>query len=267
MLKLLIQFCWGGNGIMALNQILALKEVAGWHRDLAGLFDRQLDSELPTLLCGAMRQFIDHDNFILKVYDAGSDRPTIIAHDIPAHRHPQYFGAYFSSAYKQDPLLQRMAHGTGAQIVQINSATCALESSAYYQTYYHELQLNDEVDILLPMESGQSLVLSMGRRDGVTQRDELATLNSVYPLVECLLRKFWKQHASPLAGAHEQPVLTNREREVIQWMLNGKGTKEIARLLDISVQTVKVHRRNVYAKLGVSTELQLCSLLAAKPLP
>ncbi|WP_223460896.1 LuxR C-terminal-related transcriptional regulator [Pseudomonas sp. GL-RE-19] len=40
----------------------------------------------------------------------------------------------------------------------------------------------------------------------------------------------------------------------------------MARVLEISAQTIKVHRRNIYAKLGVNTELQLCSLFAATAL-
>lgn len=262
---------------MALNQILSLQEVANWNMTLARLFDRQLEDELPGLLSNAMKQFIDHDTFILKAYDHGSDLPMIISHDIPAHRQYQYFDIYFAAAYKDDPLLGKLRYDGTGSVVQINASTCPLKNSTYYRTYYEDLHLNDEIDILLPVAPRQSLVLSIGRQGGVAHDDELATLSSVYPLIECLLKNFWTQRATKQAllchsvearlDNFGEQVLTTREREITRWMLQGKCTKEIARILDISAQTIKVHRRNIYAKLGVNTELQLCSLFAATALP
>ncbi|WP_223460877.1 hypothetical protein [Pseudomonas sp. GL-RE-19] len=218
---------------MALNQILSLKEVANWHKDLTGLFDRQLENDLPGLLSDAMKQFIEHDTFILKVYDHGSDLPIIISHDIQAHRHYQYFETYFASAYKDDPLLEKLQYDGTGSVIQINASTCALKNSAYYRTYYEDLHLNDEIDILLPVAPRQSLVLSIGRRGGVAHEDELATLSSVYPLIECLLKNFWKQRLAQqdvrlmphsvetrLATFGEE-LLTVREREITRWMLQG----------------------------------------------
>ncbi|WP_123511633.1 helix-turn-helix transcriptional regulator [Pseudomonas frederiksbergensis] len=264
---------------MALNQILSLQEVANWNRVLARLFDRQLENDLPGLLSDAMKQFIEHDTFILKVYDHGNDLPIIISHDIPTHRHYQYFENYFASAYKEDPLLKKLRYDGTGSVVQINANTCSLKNSAYYRTYYEDLNLNDEIDILLPVAPRQSLVLSIGRWGDVAHEDELATLSSVYPLIECLLKNFWKQRSAqqdvrPMPHSVEtrlatfgEEQLTVREREITRWMLQGKCTKEIARVLEISAQTIKVHRRNIYAKLGVNTELQLCSLFAATALP
>ncbi|MNQ98388.1 transcriptional regulator NarP [compost metagenome] len=43
-------------------------------------------------------------------------------------------------------------------------------------------------------------------------------------------------------------------------MLRGNSSKAIAKRLDISQETVKVHRRNLYSKLGVSSQSELFSL-------
>lgn len=48
-------------------------------------------------------------------------------------------------------------------------------------------------------------------------------------------------------------VLTNREREVLKLIAEGKPNKKIARLLSISVRTVEHHRLSVMKKLGVSS--------------
>ena len=45
--------------------------------------------------------------------------------------------------------------------------------------------------------------------------------------------------------------LTPRQREVLQLIAEGRSTKEIAGILDISVNTVKTHRLKLMEKLGV----------------
>ena len=54
----------------------------------------------------------------------------------------------------------------------------------------------------------------------------------------------------PVASATAPlPQLAAREREVVQLLAEGKTSKDIARLLQISVQTVETHRRNIMSKL------------------
>lgn len=47
--------------------------------------------------------------------------------------------------------------------------------------------------------------------------------------------------------------LTAREAEVLYWMAEGKTNPEIAIILDASLNTVKKHANNLFAKLGVET--------------
>jgi len=49
-----------------------------------------------------------------------------------------------------------------------------------------------------------------------------------------------------------QPTLTSREIEVIELVAAGRRDKEIAIALTISTHTVRVHIKNIFAKLGVS---------------
>jgi two-component system nitrate/nitrite response regulator NarL len=48
------------------------------------------------------------------------------------------------------------------------------------------------------------------------------------------------------------PVLTRREREVLQLISSGLSAPEAARRLNLSTTTVKTHLQRVYEKLGVS---------------
>ncbi len=51
--------------------------------------------------------------------------------------------------------------------------------------------------------------------------------------------------------------LTVRELEVLQLIVDGKSNKEIARLLEVSVNTVAVHRANIMDALGIHKTAEL----------
>ena len=55
-------------------------------------------------------------------------------------------------------------------------------------------------------------------------------------------------------------LLTSREREVMQWVVGGKSSKVIARLLDISIRTVEVHSKNVMAKMQAQSVVELLQM-------
>jgi two-component system, LuxR family, response regulator FixJ len=61
--------------------------------------------------------------------------------------------------------------------------------------------------------------------------------------------------------------LSTRQREVMQLLLTGKGTKEIARDLGISTKTLEKHRALVLTKMGVESVVELMRLVLAPDLP
>lgn len=58
-------------------------------------------------------------------------------------------------------------------------------------------------------------------------------------------------------------TLTPREREVIECVLAGKSSKEIASALGISPRTAEAHRHNLLHKFGVGTAMELIAMSAA----
>jgi DNA-binding NarL/FixJ family response regulator len=58
------------------------------------------------------------------------------------------------------------------------------------------------------------------------------------------------------AAAEREAELSAREVEVLRLMAQGHGNEEIARLLTISVATVKNHVSSILAKLGVDNRIQ-----------
>lgn len=55
--------------------------------------------------------------------------------------------------------------------------------------------------------------------------------------------------------------LTEREREVMQLVVDGRPNKLIADALAISVRTVEVHRARVFEKMGVKSAVELANVL------
>jgi len=62
--------------------------------------------------------------------------------------------------------------------------------------------------------------------------------------------------ARRLAARVGRPELSSREMEVLRWIVQGMSNKEIGGHLAIAESTVKLHVRNLMAKLGVSDRTQ-----------
>ena len=62
------------------------------------------------------------------------------------------------------------------------------------------------------------------------------------------------------AGSAIADQLTSREREIVGLLTRGSSNKDVARLLNISDGTVKIHLHNVYQKLGVTSRSKLIEI-------
>jgi DNA-binding NarL/FixJ family response regulator len=63
------------------------------------------------------------------------------------------------------------------------------------------------------------------------------------------------EQRSALKG--ERNALTPREMEVLQMIVDGKSNKEIATVLELSANTVAVHRANIMNTLGIHKTAEL----------
>lgn len=61
----------------------------------------------------------------------------------------------------------------------------------------------------------------------------------------------------PLADAEPAPVLSARELEVLQLIVNGKSNKDIAAMLNLSANTIAVHRANIMQALDIHNTAEL----------
>jgi len=74
-----------------------------------------------------------------------------------------------------------------------------------------------------------------------------------------LVRRFGAS-CSPRAPTAPQRPLTNREREVLRLMAEGKTYKEVGVGLDIAIDTVRTHVRRLYRKLEVNNAREAAAL-------
>jgi DNA-binding NarL/FixJ family response regulator len=111
-------------------------------------------------------------------------------------------------------------------------------------------------------------VLSAGARGYVLKSDAGRHLTSAVEALshrrpfftarvsEALLDAFLKSSAKEDEGSAFR-TLTNREREIVQMLAEGKSNKEIAAKLSISIKTVETHRATVMRKLDISSIVEL----------
>ena len=131
------------------------------------------------------------------------------------------------------------------------------------------------MDFLAEVSDRTTLVLVVGRREKMFTKTELDRLRLIEPIVAAALRNIWDRldvdeasvtrndslhrRLTQCFDAFGESLLTDREREITQLLLRGHSVKSIARVLDIAPGTVMVHKRNLFSKLGISSQYELFS--------
>ncbi|MEM6578344.1 MAG: helix-turn-helix transcriptional regulator, partial [Pseudomonadota bacterium] len=120
-----------------------------------------------------------------------------------------------------------------------------------------------------------ALLISLGSRNTAFTPDAKAfeALEALLPLIAVLARRKWPaptpedvatapqigRHIGRAVDAFGRSILSGREAQTLQLILRGHSSKSIARLLGNSPETVRAHRKRVYAKLGVTSQGELFS--------
>jgi FixJ family two-component response regulator len=73
-----------------------------------------------------------------------------------------------------------------------------------------------------------------------------------------------QQAATRAANVQRLALLTTRERQILDLLVGGKTSKEIATSLGVSVRTVEGHRARIYVKTEVSSVAQLIRVVLAQ---
>jgi DNA-binding NarL/FixJ family response regulator len=93
-------------------------------------------------------------------------------------------------------------------------------------------------------------------------RDVLNAIHLASRGLQVLPRAASNPAAGSIAGGR---LLTQREAEVLPLLQLGRSNAQIAAALQVGVETVRTHARNIYDKLGVSSRRELAAPPAPEP--
>lgn len=150
------------------------------------------------------------------------------------------------------------------------------ETSEYFSSYLGATGLVDDVGFVARVNEETAIHLSLGRHSGTKRfrASEVARFRSLSAvLVPGMLSVLGKpakrdpqshasvEHRFLKASREAGTEISTREAEVAALIVQGHSSRAIGLNLGISGHTVKVHRRNLYKKLGISSQSELFGLL------
>lgn len=125
---------------------------------------------------------------------------------------------------------------------------------------------DDDVRVIEALAAGAHGYLVKGDPVPVMQERLAAVLRGepvVSPVIaRRVLKEFLEASARSSADVPSRLVdgdsshLTQREHDVLHQIATGRTVAEVARLLDVSTNTVKTHLKSIYVKLGVRTRVR-----------
>ena len=252
---------------------LTLQDVA-WHDAMGRVIETLDQPGFWTALVRLLGRYVPVDNWVVLIYSAG--KPHVLAESPGADGGmDSLFQDYLKGLYLLDPfyIANRESPRSGLFRLQDVAPEC-FEQTDYYQRYFRLNIVTDEVHINVQLDDERTLSLSVGSQCRFSL-EQTALLGLVQPWVAALMRQRLNFEREPkeapeltlnwqsrLEAATEQLTtpLTAREMEVGLLLLSGCSNKEIARKLAISAETVKVHRKHMYSKLGIKSQSELSSL-------
>lgn len=181
---------------------------------------------------------------------------------------------YLDGVYLLDPFFVTYRREAPNGVFSLREvAPDRFQQSTYFRTYYGAIQLQDEVAILIELPTGKHLFYSIGRRSGERKfaARDLRGLRRLYPVFAAMNRRHFAQESyarqeGGIDSAMEgfgAGVLTDREREIAILILKGHSTRSIAEEIGVMPGTVKIHRKNFYRKLDISSQSELFSTFLA----
>ena len=172
--------------------------------------------------------------------------------------------------------LKRLPHQLLPQVIFMDLEMPELEGiettrivkSLYPQIHIIVLTVFDDDDkIFEAIQVGASGYL-LKHEPAAVLRDAITNVLEIggAPMSPAIARKTLKLLSQSTASNHIEPTLsitqsiTEREKEILQHMVNGWDAKRTATQLNLSVLTVRKHIANIYQKLHVTSKAQVISL-------
>ena len=186
--------------------------------------------------------------------------------------------AYVSGPYVLCPNYQMFAQGCPSGVYWLRDiAPDDFYESEFYRIFYSQIGLSDSIDLLWRINDDTALNIFIERsiRNSKFQRDDMVAINLLMPLI---FASAAKHHELTAAAARRDTdnlthrkvqstienfassLLTQRERQVLFYMISGYSSALTAQRLDTTEGTIKIHRKNIHKKLDIGSQAELFSL-------
>jgi len=205
-------------------------------------------------------------------------RPDIL---YDALRHPLRSNSarlYAAGAYLLDPVFLRAMKTSRDCVIRFQDIVSdEFPRSEYFLSYYQRSSVVDEMNVVVPVDPDAVLAVCIERSPFYENfsKQDVQSLTLWLPAISALLRRHWESIRRDIGSHGDDPEhdrlagllegfgslqLTPREREVVQLMLRGHSPAQMAERMGAAIETIRVHRRNIYRKLGVSSLAELFAL-------
>ncbi len=262
------------------NTILKL-DARGWYDHIAQVIAAGDTPQFPAVLVQALRHVVPFDYAVFFAY-RGQERPICPYDTFTPQQRVVFVTDYLEGPYLLDPFYQVYVGRMEPGLYRLREiAPDRFYHSEYFRSYYRRTGLAEEIGFLVSLPHDMMLVISLMRAGSsapFSDRD-MNKLRRMEPVVHASAARHWRnlgylrfsqaeeETARPplnlqLTSAFEnfgEGVLTRREREVVRMVLRGHSSNSIGRHFHITTGTVKIHRKNIYAKLGISSQSELFS--------
>ncbi|MFE0015955.1 helix-turn-helix transcriptional regulator [Mesorhizobium sp. NPDC059054] len=248
---------------------------------LAQAIDRVGSDDFYPAMAEYLRSCMDYDNIIVIVF-VGTNAPDIRYRSV---RGPDVFRfvarQYLPGAYLLDPVYHfHLTRGAPGLYRLLDIAPDQFRRSRYFKWYYGRIGIIDEISVLLPVGDNTTITVSLGKdssSDQLFSSKAEDQLRQHEPVVMSLLRAHFSASEVHPAGerrptsvidnliasmkSHHGVGLSRRQAEVALLILQGHSSPSIGLHLGVSPQTVKVFRKQLYARCGISSQAELFALL------
>ena len=251
---------------------------SSWISSIAECIDSIGDQNFSISLDKALRTITEYDYSVTFAYHL-DERPLCLHHTFSPANRTVYVDDYLKGPYLLDPFFKASSRKVDPGLYRLRDiAPDRFYQSQYYRSYYIQTGLSEEISYTLYPVDDVAVVISLMRSDESSKFSarEFKLLESVFPIVDSLSRHHWQglsqrfdgnmesTEAGPSQTIIESRVselftvrITPRETQVVSRILEGHSSDAIAQALGISVGTVRIHRRNIYGKLQISSQQEL----------
>lgn len=221
-------------------------------------------------LLAAAGAALAHDAAALMIFHPAAPPAVLVDRLRPGER-AWLYGDYLSGVYALSPFYRAAQGLKGQRVARVRDiAPKGFAQSEYHRRYFARIGVDDMIGLLVPASDAETVFMSFSRSTGRPRftAAEARALAQRTPLIAAAVARHC-EIAGPLASRHiaaaaappsQRPApsgLTAREAQVVNLMLEGHSARAIAEQLRISSETVRVHRRNIYDKLGISSQGEL----------